>query len=213
MTEASDLDADAVVGAVDELWRRRILREFGDGYDFSHDLLRDTAYAQVSPPQRWLLHRRLAQALELLHADDMDMVSAQLAEQYARGGRPERAVAYYRRAADVAAGMFAHAEAIRLHQEALSIVHGLPEGKDRDRQELAVLEAMAAPLTARFGYSSPDLQQALERSIVLAESLGRQDSTVTGLVALWCVPVRPGPHCRRVPDGQPSAGAGRPRPS
>ena len=119
-----------VVGAVDELWRRRIMREFRDGYDFSHDLLRDTAYAQVSPPKRWLLHRRVAQALELLHADDTDTVSAQLAEQYARGGRPERAVAYYRRAADVAAGMFAHAEAIRLHQEALSIVRSLPEGKD-----------------------------------------------------------------------------------
>ncbi len=155
LTEASDLDAGTVVGAVDELWRRRIMREFRDGYDFSHDLLRETAYAQVSPPKRWLLHRRVAQALELLHADDADTVSAQLAEQYARGGRPERAVAYYRRAADVAAGMFAHAEAIRLHKEALSIVRSLPEGKDRDRQELEVLEAMAAPLNARYGYSSP----------------------------------------------------------
>jgi DNA-binding SARP family transcriptional activator/tetratricopeptide (TPR) repeat protein len=184
LTEASDLDADTVVGAVDELWRRRIMHEFRDGYDFSHDLLRETAYMQVSPPKRWLLHRRIAQALELLHADTMDMVSAQLAEQYARGGRPGRAVAYYRRAADVAASRFAHAEAIRLHQEALSIVRGLPEGKDRDSQELAVLEAMAAPLTARSGYSSPELQQTLERSIDLAGSLGRTDSKLTSLVAL-----------------------------
>ena len=185
LTEASDLDADMVVEAVDELWRRRIMREFRDGYDFSHDLLRDTAYAEVSPPKRWLLHRRIAQGLELLHADDTDAVAAQLAEQYARGGRPDRAVAYYRRAADVAAGMFAHAEAIRLHGKALSIIAALPAGRDRDRQELAVLEAMAAPLNARYGYSSPDLQQALERSISLAESLGRNDSTVTGMVALW----------------------------
>ncbi len=185
LTEASDLGAGSVVGAVDELWRRRIMREFGDGYDFSHDLLRDTAYAQVSPPKRWLLHRRVAQALELLHADDADTVAAQLAAQYARGGRPGRAVAYYRRAADVAAGMFAHAEAIRLHKAALSVVRSLPAGKDKDRQELEVLEAMAAPVNARHGYSSPDLQEALERSIVLAESLGRKDSTLTGLVALW----------------------------
>jgi DNA-binding SARP family transcriptional activator/tetratricopeptide (TPR) repeat protein len=185
LTEASDLDIGTVVGAVDELWRRRIVREFRDGYDFSHDLLRDTAYAQITPPRRWLLHRRVAQALELLHADDAATVSAQLAEQYARGGRPERAVVFYRRAADVAAGMFAHAEAIRLHQEALSVVRSLPAGKDRDRQELEVLEAMAAPLNARYGYSSPELQRALERSIDLAESLGRKDSTLTGLVALW----------------------------
>jgi DNA-binding SARP family transcriptional activator/tetratricopeptide (TPR) repeat protein len=185
VTEASDLDADAVVAAVDELWRRRILREFRDGYDFSHDLLRDAAYEQVSPPKRWLLHRRIAQGLELLHAEDTDAVSAQLAQQYARGGRPGRAVAYYQRAVNVAAGMFAHAEAIRLGKEALSIARGLPDGRDRDRQELAVLEAMAAPLNARYGYSSADLQQALERSIHLAESLGRRDSLLTGLVALW----------------------------
>ena len=185
VTEASDLDADAVVAAVDELWRRRILREFRDGYDFSHDLLRDAAYEQVSPPKRWLLHRRIAQGLELLHAEDTDAVSAQLAQQYARGGRPRRAVAYYRRAAEVAAGRFAHAEAIRLHKEALSIVRDLAPGKDRDSQELAVLEGLAAPLNARFGYSSRELQQTLERSIHLAGSLGRTGSRVRGMVALW----------------------------
>jgi DNA-binding SARP family transcriptional activator/tetratricopeptide (TPR) repeat protein len=184
LTEASDMDADPVVEAVDELWRRRIVREFRDGYDFSHDLLRETAYAAVSPPKRWLLHRRIAQGLELLHAEDTDSVAAQLAEQYARGGRPERAMAYYQRAADVAAGMFAHAEAIRLHEKALSIVAALPEGRDRDSRELAVLEAMAAPLNARYGYSSPGLQRALERTIALAESLGRRDSRVVGLAAL-----------------------------
>ena len=184
LTEASDLDADLVVEAVDELWRRRIIREFRDGYDFSHDLLRETAYAGISPPRRWLLHRRIAQGLELLHTENTDGVAAQLAEQYARAGRPERAVAYCQRAADVAAGMFAHAEEIRLHQKALSIIAAMPAGRDRDSQELAVLEAMAAPLNARYGYSSPDLQQALERTIALAESLGRRDSRVVGLAAL-----------------------------
>lgn len=201
LTEASDLEADTVVQAVDEPWRLRIIREFRDGYDFSHDLLRETAYTQVSPPKRWLLHRRLAQGLELLHADDTDMVSAQLAEQYARGGRPERAVAYYRRAADVASGMFAHAEAIRLHKEALSVVRTQPEGRESHRQELAILEAMAAPLNARYGYSSPELQGTLERSIALAETLGHTDSALTGLVGLWASRFVQG----RVSDGHRTA--------
>ena len=60
-----------------------------------------------------------------------------------------------------------------------------PRGETGTASELAVLEAMAAPLNARYGYASPELQQALERSIALAESLGRKDSTLTGLVALW----------------------------
>jgi DNA-binding SARP family transcriptional activator len=197
VTEASDLDADIVVGAVDELWRRRILREFRDGYDFSHDLLREAAYDQISPPKRWLLHRRIAQSLELLYADDTDAVSVQLAQQYARGGRGGRAVTYYLQAANVAAGMFAHAEAIRLGKEALSIVRSLPAGRNRDRQELSVLEAVAAPLNARYGYSSPDLQEALERCLSLAESIGRRDIMPTCLVALWSSRFVQG----RIPEG------------
>jgi tetratricopeptide (TPR) repeat protein len=185
LTEASDLEADTVVRAVDELWRRRILREFRDGYDFSHDLLRDAAYAQVSPPKRWLLHRRLAQGLELLHANDTDAVSAQLAEQYARGGRPERALAYYRRAAEVASERFAHAEAIRLYDAALIVVQSLPEGRDRDRQELEILDALSAPLNARYGYAAPKLQRTLIRLVALAESLDRTYTMLTSLIGLW----------------------------
>ncbi|WP_318307376.1 ATP-binding protein [Amycolatopsis solani] len=185
LTEASDLDADTVVDAVDELWRRRLVREVGGGYDFTHDLLRDAAYQQVSPPRRWLLHRRLAQGLELLHAGDTDAVAAQLAEQYARGGRPDRAVEHYRRAAAVAARTFAHAEAIRLLGEALTLVRARPASGNRDRAELAVLEALAGPLNARHGYSSPELQHVLERSLALAEAVGSKDSALTALLELW----------------------------
>ncbi|MTD53129.1 ATP-binding protein [Amycolatopsis pithecellobii] len=184
LTEASDLDADTVVQAVDELWRLRIIREFRDGYDFSHDLLRETAYAQISPPKRWLLHRRLAQGLELLH-EDTDAVSAQLAAQYANGGQPARAVAYYRRAAELATNTFAHAEAIRLNKAALAIVRAQPDRRETFEQELAILEALAAPLNARYGYASTELQHTLERTVELAETLGRNDSLVTGLIGLW----------------------------
>jgi hypothetical protein len=92
---------------------------------------------------------------------------------------------YYRRAADLAAGMFAHAEAIRLHNEALAILANMPAGREREKHELAILEALAAPLSARYGYSSQAVQQTLERSISLADALGSKTSTITGLVALW----------------------------
>ena len=187
LTEASDLAADGVVTAVDELWRSRILREFGTGYDFSHDLLRDAAYAEVTPARRWLLHRRIAQGLELLHAGDTDAVAPQLAAQYARAGGQAKAVAYYRRAAQVATGRFAHAEAIRLCRDALSIIKTMPEGRGRDSLELSVLTDLAAPLNAREGYASRVLERDLQRSIVLAESLGRDNQVQTGLVALSTV--------------------------
>jgi len=187
LMEASDLDSDALVDAVDELWRCRILVEHRDSYDFSHDLLRDAAYSTASTARRWLLHRRLAQGLELLHAGHLDAVAAQLAEQYQRGGRSDRALPYYRRAADVAASIYANAEAIRQHETSLELIGELPEGLDRDAQELDVLQAMCAPLTAIQGYASPVLQSALDRSVELAERLGRPEVLVRNLVGLFSV--------------------------
>ena len=110
-------------------------------------------------------------------------------------------MAYYRRAADVAAGMFAHAEAIRLHEQALSIVRDLPEGRDRDRQELAILEAMAAPLNARYGYSSLELQRTLERSIVLADHWAARIRCLTA----WSRSGRPAFVQGRTADGYQTA--------
>jgi DNA-binding SARP family transcriptional activator/tetratricopeptide (TPR) repeat protein len=200
LTEASDLTADAVVAAVDELWRSRILREFGTGYDFSHDLLREAAYAEVTPARRWLLHRRIAQGLELLRGGDTDTVAAQLATQYAHAGALAKAAAYYRRAAQVAAGRFAHAEAIRLCREALSVIAAMPDGRGRDDLELSVLTVLAAPLNAREGYASRALERNMERSIALAESLGRADLVQVGFVGLgviWYVQGRAA-DCHRV---------------
>jgi len=184
LVEASDLDADSVVHAVDELWRRRIVHEHRTGYHFSHELIREAAYRQVTPAKRWLLHRRIAQGLELLHYGDTDSISAQLAEQYGRGGRPDKAIAYYRRAAEVASEIFAHAEAIRLYSEALALASSELRGRESQLLELAILEAIAAPLNARYGYASSELQEVLERSIELAQLLGRRDSLLNGWVAL-----------------------------
>jgi DNA-binding SARP family transcriptional activator len=185
LTEASDLDADTVARSVDELWRSRIVEERGAGYDFTHDLLRDTAYTMVSPPRRWLLHRRLAQALELSSPMLGDDVAGQLAAQYDRGGRPERALPYYHRAAEIAASRFALAEATRLHRESLRMVDALPAGRDRDRRELECLLAMAAPLNALHGYASVELQTVLERAVELSEQTGSNANLVRSLLGLW----------------------------
>ena len=184
LVEAGELDADTVVQAIDELWCQRILTEHGERYDFSHEALRDAAYERVSPARRWLLHRRLAHALELMHAADTGPVAAQLAEQYALGGRPDRALPHYRRAAAMASGVFAHAEAIRLLSEALAIARAMPTGHEADALQLDLLEDIAAPINERRGYSSPELEAVMRQSLALAESLGRTSSTVNALVGL-----------------------------
>jgi DNA-binding SARP family transcriptional activator len=185
ISEASDLDADTVVRAVDELWRRRILRQSGQGYDFSHDLLRDAAYTSVPPARRWLHHRRLAQALELLHAGQLDDAAAQLAHHHARSGRPDRALPFYARAAEVATKVFATAEAIRLLRLSLELIARMPARRERDLLELDVLEAISAPLNALRGYADPELESVLTRSVELAKSLGQTRVQLGSVVGLW----------------------------
>ncbi len=155
LTEASDLDADTVVLAVDELWQQRIVREHVDGYLFTHDRLSAAAYELVSRPRRWLLHRRIAQALELLNAGHTDHVAAQIAAQYRAAGNRGRAVVHYRQAARAASAVFAHAQAVEHHRAILSLLCDLPPTRDRDEQELESLRAMIPPLNALQGYSSP----------------------------------------------------------
>ncbi len=185
--EAGGLDSDRLVDAVDELWRLRILRADDNTYTFTHELLREAAYRSVSPAHRWLLHRRLAQALERVHAGRLDPVSAQLAEQYDRGGRPERAVYFYQRAAAVAADVYAYAEALTHLRRALRLIRQGVPGRERDTAELVVLRSMAAPLTTVQGYASAELLGTLERAEALARAQYETEVVVSCLVAQFAV--------------------------
>ena len=87
LQQASGDDEEMLVRGLDELWQRRIIREIGtNAYDFSHGKLRDVAYASLSAARRRLLHRRVAEALVVVHADGLDSVSAQVAAHYQQAG-------------------------------------------------------------------------------------------------------------------------------
>ncbi len=185
LMEACDLDPDTVVKVVDELWRRRILDQRGHGYDFAHSLLRDAAYDTLTPARRWLAHRRLAQALELLYRDRQDTVATELAEQYERSGQPERALPFYDRAARGAASVFAHAEAVRLWQRCWTLLDATSDGRERDERQLELIEQMLPPLNAWQGYASVELEGYERLSFDLGERLGLVEVQTTACIALF----------------------------
>jgi DNA-binding SARP family transcriptional activator/tetratricopeptide (TPR) repeat protein len=188
LCEASDLDSEIVIEAVDELWRRRIIREHSPtSYDFSHDLLRDTAYATLSPPRRRMLHQHVAQALEQVHAGDQDFAAAELADQYERAGQAPLAVPHHVRAAEIATGVFANTDAIRHYRRAIELLRHAPPGRERDRTELAIRHAMAAPLNAQYGYASAELYAVVGRASDLARRLGDTRLELLSLVGLFAV--------------------------
>lgn len=172
LAEASGAGEEMLVRGLDELWRRRIVREQGaDAYDFSHDRIREVAYLALSPARRRHLHRRVAQALESVYARDPGPVSGQIAAHYDRAGATEQAVNWYGRAAEAAQQLHANIEAVRLLSRALELLRTFPETPERDTRELAILTALPATLGGVEGYSSNRLTGVQQRALELARAL------------------------------------------
>ncbi len=173
LAAAAGEHGEALLGGLDELWRRRILQEHGgETYRFSHDKIREVAATGVSPPRRRLLHLRIAPALERANAADPGPVSAQIARHYAEGGAAGEAVRWYRRAADAAQELHASRSAVDLLERAVRQLRTLPSTRDRDVAELELRNAILGPLASTTGYVSAAIaahqQEATRLSAALA---------------------------------------------
>lgn len=170
---ACDVEETSILQSLDELWRRRIIRARGiDGYDFSHDRIREVAYLDAGPLRRRAYHLRVARALEHLRGDDPS-AAGQLAWHYDRGGAPERAIAWYARAADAALQLSALDAVARVLRRALDLLQRLPDSHERDEQELVVRLKLGAALVALQGYASGEMAETYRRARALCERLGR----------------------------------------
>lgn len=187
----SNADADSAVRALDELWHKRIVREHStNSYDFTHDKLREVAYGEISAPQRRMLHRRIAQALEAISAEDLDSVSGQLARHYECAGMIEQSLSHYQRAAAVAQRVYANEDAISLLSRSLELLALLPVGSKRDKQELGLQLALAPLYRVTKGWVAPELEFVLDRALALCDTVGddaQRAQTLYGLQSVYVV--------------------------
>jgi DNA-binding SARP family transcriptional activator len=162
-------DDQVFVSALDELWRRGIVRAHGpSAYDFSHGRIRDAAYATLSPPRRRQAHLAIAQALER----GGDAAPAMLALHYENAGATAEAVRWHERAAEAAQWLHAHAEAAHALERALALSENLPPGRNAAQLQLRLLTALPAPLLALEGYESGRMERVHTRALQLAGQLG-----------------------------------------
>lgn len=132
LAKASSQSNDCLVNNLDELLRRRIIREHISSaghstYDFSHDKIREAAYRGLSHARRQLYHCHVAEALEKIYATTLNVVCGQIAAHYDQAGHIEQAIDYYQRAAQTAQSIYANAEAIRYYRRAQTLLDGLIE--------------------------------------------------------------------------------------
>jgi DNA-binding SARP family transcriptional activator len=172
LAAASEADEETLVRGLDELWRRRIIREHGvDSYDFSHDKIREVAYLTLSPARRRHHHLRVASALQRLYAHDPGSMSGPIAGHYERAGAAGQAVAWYVPAAEEAQQLHANHEAIGLLGRALDLLRSLPATPERQARELEVLTMLQAPLGWAEGWASERLAALQRRALELSRAL------------------------------------------
>ncbi|WP_061299029.1 BTAD domain-containing putative transcriptional regulator [Herbidospora cretacea] len=159
--------------------------EGGWDYRFSHALVQEALYAELTRLQRAQLHGRIGEAAESFGGGDLDRVPvlAHHFAQAARVGHAEKAVAYAEKAAEQAAAGLAYDEAVRYWELALAS-HG-PAGTSR-RCRLLIELGRARRLTGDvLGARAP-----LDEAVDLATRLGEDDmaieaTSVFGGVTLW----------------------------
>ena len=173
MVSATGIGEHELVDHVDELWRRRIIRDQGLTYDFSHDKLRAVALEMVSPARRRQLHRAVAEAIATEFQNDIDAAGPQLAAHYDQAGMVEPAIDAYRMAGARAVAVSALDEAVTMFRRALSLLAELPTLSDHDALELDVRIALGSPLVALEGYGSNSAHQLYERALSLCRKLHR----------------------------------------
>jgi tetratricopeptide (TPR) repeat protein len=173
MVSTTGIGEHELVDHVDELWRRRIIRDQGLTYDFSHDKLRAVALEMVSPARRRQLHRAVAEAIAVELHNDINAAAPQLAAHYDQAGMTELAIDAYRVAGARAVSVSALDEAVTMFRRALSLLAEVPTSARRDALELDIRIALGSPLVALEGYGSRGAHQLYEGALSLCRKLNR----------------------------------------
>ncbi|MBA2460865.1 MAG: AAA family ATPase [Actinobacteria bacterium] len=181
LAAVSEVRTDAVLDLLDDALAARLLTEAPGAYGrlrFSHALVREALYDELSQFLRIRLHRRAGEALEGIYSANVGPHLAELAHHFfkaAPGGEVDKALEYGRRAGEQAVNMTAYEEATRLYRMGLELLD-LREPPDEElRCELLLrLGDSRARAGDMAGAKETFLEAAtLAKTLNLAEQLGR----------------------------------------
>jgi tetratricopeptide (TPR) repeat protein len=173
---------DETLAGVEEAVERGLLIESRErrvvSYAFTHALVRQTLYEEMSMPRKQKLHLRAGEAIEAVHQRDISPHAAALAVHYRTAGAAadvEKAIDYSIQAGRAAYATSAFEEAVAHFEAALQLIEeeGIAGG-DRKGQ---VLEQLG-DLMHVTGTDRPKGIHYLERALSVYEEQGRSDRAI-----------------------------------
>ena len=133
-------------------------------YTFKHALTHDVAYGSLLHERRRALHVQIVDAIERLYPDRLIDHVERLAHHAVQGEDHPRAVRYLLQAGKRAAARSTLPQAMRHLGKGLELLRMLPEGPERDRQELALQTAIGITARASKGSAAPETEHAFARA-------------------------------------------------
>jgi len=141
-------------------------------YTFKHALTQEAAYNSLLIGRRKELHRHAATVIEALYRERLDDHLSELARHYSQSGDTWKAVEYLHLAAQQVAGRLVYEETVNHLAKALELLNNLPDGVERDRQELSLQTDLGQYLAALRGPAATEAVAAFARAQNLCEKLG-----------------------------------------
>ncbi|MCI0380815.1 MAG: protein kinase [Gemmataceae bacterium] len=150
-------------------------------YAFVHILYQQALYVNLPPARRSALSLGLARTLQHHHGADNADAAAELGCLYEVGRDFEQAARQFWLAAQNAARVFAHREAIVLARRGLRLLESMPASPERNALELTLQTMLGLQLQVIQGFAAPEAKQAYTR----AHDLCQQAGTMPQFPVLW----------------------------
>jgi predicted ATPase len=189
--EAADVEERLeVLECVHALVRRLREQAFPDGtrtrrYGFVHVLYQNALYAALQPTRKAAWSAAAARALLDHYGEKSAGLAAELAVLFEAARAPERATDHYLTAAENAARLFAHQEAVALARRGLALLQTLPDTPARARRELPLQMTLGMQLQVTQGYAAPEAERTYARVRELCEQMPEAPPLFPMLWGLW----------------------------
>ena len=186
MVAVSPTQEPGLSDALEQLVQAQLIFRQGVGgdakYSFKHALVQDAAYQSLLTSRRQQLHAQIARAFE---TDASNVEPEVLGHHYTEARLFDEAVTYWLAAGEKAISRFANAEAVGHSTRGLEVLQNLPEGIERDRQELLLQATLGTALGVSKGYTPPEVGEAFGRARELSIRVGDTPAKFTVLLGLW----------------------------
>jgi predicted ATPase len=154
-------------------------------YGFIHALYQNALYAALQPTRKAAWSGAAARALLRHYREKSGDRAADLAVLFEVARDPAQATDHYLIAAENAARLFAHLEAVTLARRGLAQLQKLPDTPDRARPEIRLQLTLGVQLQVVQGYAAPEAEHIYDRARTLCEQFEESPSLFRVLWGLW----------------------------